>query len=241
MSVRLVLLIVSLPIFALYWALIEPILLSKYKGFREYRVTTSALVFFVFATLWLFLINVPSEWVVLFAGLSLASVLLSYSILALRKKEEEIKLDLREKDLILWDGEVVEIRSVGNNVVKAISENGEYIIPIAVLKDRAVKKLRKILPQKVTFSIYFPVEIYTPFVNKLKEFLNQSTSVLVSPPYGIEFVSVALNEVELKVSLFTENLDAENRFWEEFFTFLDKEKLSVNRILKHGEVETDRW
>lgn len=240
MDWKLIVLILLIPLYALYWVAIEPLLILKNKGVKRYRLQIGLTTSLIFLDALLLLLNVAISSVLIFSGIVILGILSSINLL-FKEEEESVKVDIKERDLILWEGENLVVKSVGKNFIMAISESGEYMIPVQALLIRGVKKLRKVLPRKVEFSLFFPVEIYTNLLKKLEDFLRNCTHVLVSPEFQIEFVSVALNEVEVKVTFFTENLKSEQAFWDEFFNFLDKEKLSINRISKHGEGQTHGW
>ncbi|MGB9823875.1 MAG: hypothetical protein ACPLN0_03875 [Candidatus Hydrothermia bacterium] len=239
MNWRLVVIILLAPVFAIYWLVLEPVIVSKNEKVKKYRLHLGILVSVVFLSALFLLLGLNPSSVLLFVSIISLGVIISASLV--KEEEKELKIGLKEKDLILWEGENVEIRKVGKQFIEAISESGEFVIPVEAIKNKGIKKLRKVLPRKVEFSLFFPVEIYSNLLAKLRDFLKESTYVLVSPEFRIEFISVALNEVEVKVTFFTEDLTSEQAFWEEFFDFLDKEKLSVNRILKHGHGEAHWW
>lgn len=240
MNWKLIIMILLIPLYALYWVAFEPSLILKNKKVKRYRLQIALMTSLVFLDILLLLLNVAINSVLIFSGLVILGILLSINYL-FKEEEESVKIDLKERDLILWEGENLVVRSVGKNFIMAISESGEYIIPVEAVLQRGIKKLRKVLPRKVEFSLFFPVEIYTNLLKKIEDFMRNCTHVLVSPEFQVEFLSIALNEVEVKVTFFTENLTSEQAFWDEFFTFLDKEKLSINRISKHGESETYGW
>jgi hypothetical protein len=229
-------------IYLLYWFLIEPIIFTKSPAAKRVRLQINGFTTAVFLSVEFAIAGVEVWVIILFFSLISMAVLISATLVLSRKEEqEEFPMDLKERDLILWEGEAVEIRSIGKHLIRAISENGEFHIPLKMLTQKGFRKLRKVLPKKVVFSLFFPLELYVNLTRKLQEFLKASTNVLVSPLYTIEFVSIALNEVEIKVTFFTEDTRSENQFWEEFFAFIEKEQLSINRLVKHGETESYRW
>jgi hypothetical protein len=234
-----VVIILLVPVFAIYWLVLEPVIVAKNEKVRKFRLHLGILVSIVFLSALLLLLGVNPSSVLLFDSIISLGVIVSASLV--KEDEKEVKIGLREKDLILWEGENVEVRKVGKQFIEAISESGEFVIPIEAIRHKGIKKLRKVLPRKVEFSLFFPVEIYSNLLSKLGDFLKVSTYVLVSPEFRIEFISVALNEVEVKVTFFTEDLNSEQAFWEQFFDFLDKEKISINRILKHGHGQAHWW
>ncbi len=239
MNWKWVVIILLVPVFAIYWLVLEPVIVAKNEKVRKFRLHLGILVSIVFLSALLLLLGVNPSSVLLFDSIISLGVIVSASLV--KEDEKEVKIGLREKDLILWEGENVEVRKVGKQFIEAISESGEFVIPIEAIRHKGIKKLRKVLPRKVEFSLFFPVEIYSNLLSKLGDFLKVSTYVLVSPEFRIEFISVALNEVEVKVTFFTEDLNSEQAFWEQFFDFLDKEKISINRILKHGHGQAHWW
>jgi hypothetical protein len=239
---KVVAILLLLLFYIMFWLLAEPILIPKSGNLKQFRFHFDLFITLVFLCAALLIIGLPAWVIVIFFGTVVSSQVVGISYLAKKKEEmEHYNLDLKERDLIEWNGEIYEVRNLGKKFVRAVSEKGEVNIPLELLSKSGFKKLRKVLPRKVVFSIFFPVELYLQFVRKLEEFLKDSTYVLVSPSFAIEFVSVAINEVEIKVTFYTENLTSENRFWEEFFAFIDKERLSINRVLKHGEDKSYWW
>ncbi|HOK22427.1 MAG TPA: hypothetical protein PKU94_04800 [Candidatus Hydrothermia bacterium] len=238
----LIIMLIIVLVYLVYWFFIEPLLVEKFRLLKKFRFHLDVFVTTVFLCTALVFAGIQFWIVALILSLISASIIVSISFVNTRKVEgEELPVDLKEKDLLLWEGEIVEVRSTGGGIVRAISEDGAWYIPLKLLLQRGFKRVRKVLPNKVVFSLFFPIELYINLTRKLEEFLKTSTNVLVSPPFKIEFVSLAINEVEIKVTFFTEDFRSENLFWDEFFAFLEKEQLSINRLAKYGETQSYGW
>ncbi|MDI6850977.1 MAG: hypothetical protein QMD82_03450 [bacterium] len=239
---KIIIILLLLLLYALFWFLVEPVFASKSSFLKQFRFHFDLFVTLVFSSVVLLLVGLPAWVVVILLGMVVSSEVIGISYLSRKKEEiEQYRLELKEKDLIEWNGEIYEVRNLDKRFVRAVSEKGEIYIPLELLYKEGFKKLRKVLPRQVVFSVFFPVELYLQFVRKLEDFLKNSTFVLVSPSFSVEFVSLAINEVEVKITFYTENLTSENQFWEEFLAFLEKERLSINRLLKHGEVKSYWW
>uniref|UniRef100_A0A7V3ZZQ6 Uncharacterized protein n=1 Tax=candidate division WOR-3 bacterium TaxID=2052148 RepID=A0A7V3ZZQ6_UNCW3 len=239
---RTIIILLLLLLYILFWFLVEPVFISKRPVLKQFRFHFDLFVTLVFFSAVLLVVGLPVWVVIILFGIVVSSQVIGISYLTKEKEEiEQYRLELKERDLVEWNGEIYEVRNLDKKFVRAVSEKGEIYIPFELLYKQGFKKLRKVLPRQVVFSVYFPVELYLQFVRKLEDFLKNSTCVLVSPSFSVEFVSLAINEVEVKITFYTENLASENQFWEEFLSFIEKERLSVNRVLKHGEDKTYWW
>ncbi len=239
---KIIIFLLMVLIYVLFWFLIEPYVFSKHKNLRPHRFYFGVLVTIIFISCALLLTEIPVWGILIFSGLVFAALIVSLSLNTLKKKDDvEGPVDLKERDIIEWRGEIYEVRKIDKGFVRAIYQSGEILIPLKALVNEGYKKLRKVLPRKISFSIFFGVDFYLPFSKKMEEFLRQSPYVLSSPTYSLEFGSLAINEVELRITFYTESLRTENEFWSEFLEFIEREKLSINRLVRHGESKTDWW